>query len=557
MDHAGAFDVLEVTLDHYFWGSARQRARVEELAGPFPLVAHGIGLSLGSDAPPDLAYLDRVADAVERLGMGYYSEHIAFTKMLGGADVDPRSRREPASDQPRDIANLMPLPRTEATVEMLVRHIGIVRERVPRPLLLEYITYYWDWADSHLDDATWFNTIFEATGASMLLDVENLWVNGRNHTSLDPSAFIRALQPGVVKALHLAGGRTHAGGAYGEPEIAPVEVDTHDSGLRAGTLDLLREVLAHHAPETIILERDTGFEDEADRAGLLADMERIRDIVAETARGRPDHLPGPGTASEPERYCPARSAAPSVGSNRRLAERQAAVLEYLLDPHAFGAGRSPDTPPPDLAGIDPERLKISGLFSMGKRQQKIKATLPLTWAALAGKPVYNFYDFCHRFPQADATRLTNARDFVAYLETGWAQDPPDPPWLPDLATFELALASATSEGAAPGSPLLDGEVAAIGGGLARRRPDVLSVALDHDIRALLGGTGETAMVEERAVSLAIVPSDEDAPRVFELSQDLGGLLNDLDDWSPLDPSDVDRRALVEQLARAGMVDLVP
>ena len=70
VDHAGAFDVLEVTLDHYFWGSARQRARVEELAGPFPLVAHGIGLSLGSDAPPDLAYLDRVADAVERLGMG-------------------------------------------------------------------------------------------------------------------------------------------------------------------------------------------------------------------------------------------------------------------------------------------------------------------------------------------------------------------------------------------------------------------------------------------------------------------------------------------------------
>jgi uncharacterized protein (UPF0276 family) len=271
-----AFDVLEVTLDHYFWGSDAQRAAIEAACKELPAVSHGIGLSLGTADELDLGYLEKVAQAVDRLAMPYYSEHIAFTK------VPPRGE-EPVLD----LANLLPLPKSEAVLEHLIRQVKIVQECVPVPLLLENITYYWDWPDSVFDDANFFNLLCRETGAAILLDVENLYLNSKN-LNLDPIAFLDALDPGLVRALHVAGGGIHSGKQTSDAPTAPVLVDTHDQPLRQGTMDLLADVLDRHSPEVIILERDRRLE-EGDE--ILADLANIRQIVKKSKRMEPNVEP--------------------------------------------------------------------------------------------------------------------------------------------------------------------------------------------------------------------------------------------------------------------------
>jgi uncharacterized protein (UPF0276 family) len=94
------FDVLEITVDHCLNGSKSTQSAIFDLVGAIPLTAHGIGLSIGTDVPIDLCYLDRVAELVDGLKAPAYSEHLAFTRVPG-----------------RDLANLLPVLQTEAVAE--------------------------------------------------------------------------------------------------------------------------------------------------------------------------------------------------------------------------------------------------------------------------------------------------------------------------------------------------------------------------------------------------------------------------------------------------------
>jgi len=117
------FDVLQVTVDHCIHGGNIQRSAIYDLVGRIPLTAHGVGLSIGTDAPLDLAYLDETAAVVERLKAPAYSEHLAFTRVPG-----------------RDLGKLLPLPKIEAVAEAVIAKVKIVQARIPVPFLLENIT---------------------------------------------------------------------------------------------------------------------------------------------------------------------------------------------------------------------------------------------------------------------------------------------------------------------------------------------------------------------------------------------------------------------------------
>ena len=259
--HLDRFDVLEITVDHCIYGGAAQRAEIFDLVGRIPLNAHGIGLSIGTDAPLDLAYLDEVADIVERLRAPTYSEHLAFTRVPD-----------------RDLGNLLPLPRTEAVAEMVVAKVRAVQARIPAPFLLENISYVFDWPDSHLSDAAFLNMICRETGTGLLLDVENLYLNATNH-GFDPYGFLDELSPGLVREVHMAGGIAVPDASLSKPFMA----DSHSHPIPPETLDLLDRVLARHAPASIILERDDRL-DAVDE--ILDDVARIR---ARVSRGSGVH----------------------------------------------------------------------------------------------------------------------------------------------------------------------------------------------------------------------------------------------------------------------------
>src|SRR5215472_8845223 len=255
------FDALEITVDHCIGASKTLKAAIFDLVGQIALTAHGVGLSLGTDVPLDLGYLDRVAAVVERLRAPAYSEHLAFTRVPG-----------------RDTATLLPLPKTEAVAESIVAKVRTVQSRVPLPFLLENITYVFDWPDSKLSDAEFLNLICRESGAGLLLDIENVYLNATNH-GFNPHAFLDALRPGLVKEVHMAGGITIRDESLAKPLLA----DSHSNPVPDAALDLLEYALARHEPSVIILERDDRLE-----AGdeILHDIARIRARVARARCGK-------------------------------------------------------------------------------------------------------------------------------------------------------------------------------------------------------------------------------------------------------------------------------
>ena len=250
-----SFGVLEVTLDHCLAGGEATRASIFDLVGKIPLTAHGIGLSIGTEAPLDIAYVDAIAALLDRLEAPFYSEHLAFTRVPG-----------------RELGNLLPLPKTEGVAASIIDKVRMVQSRISVPFLLENITYMVDWPDSELTDAEFLTLICRETGAGLLLDVENLRLNAANH-GFDAYAFLDALPDGLVKEIHLAGGKS-----VSEPFLSrPLLVDSHSYPVPEEALSLLDYTLARQRPATIVLERDYRLE-ESDE--ILADLAAIRAHVA-------------------------------------------------------------------------------------------------------------------------------------------------------------------------------------------------------------------------------------------------------------------------------------
>jgi uncharacterized protein (UPF0276 family) len=245
------FDVLEITLDHCMTGSEAARAEIFDLVGQVPLTAHGIGLSIGTDAPLDLAYVDEIAAIVDRLKAPAYSEHLAFTRVPG-----------------RDLGNLLPVPKTTEVAESIIAKVRTVQSRISVPFLLENITYIFDWPDSALSDAEFLGLICAETGAGILLDVENLYLNGRNN-GFDPYVFLDGLPANAVKELHVAGGVT----LHEDFLPRPLHQDTHSHPVPEAAFDLLDYALARQTPSTVVLERDDRL-DAVDE--ILNDLARLR-----------------------------------------------------------------------------------------------------------------------------------------------------------------------------------------------------------------------------------------------------------------------------------------
>ena len=249
------FDVLEITVDHCINSSKSIELRIFDLVGRIPLTAHGIGLSIGTDTPLDLAYLDKLQPSLS------------------------------VSERP-PIANTLPSPARLAEISLT---FCLCQKRRPWPkrLLQRFgrfspgspFRFYSRTSAicsigriSNLSDAEFLNLICRETGAGLLLDVENLFLNAKNH-DFDPYTFLDALPADLVKEVHVAGGMT----IPKELLDCPFHADSHSHPVPDGALKLLDHVLARHAPETIVLERDDRLHavDE-----ILDDIGRIRSVVA-------------------------------------------------------------------------------------------------------------------------------------------------------------------------------------------------------------------------------------------------------------------------------------
>jgi uncharacterized protein (UPF0276 family) len=250
--------VIEVIADDYFDSRLRARA-IETLARQRPVVLHGVSLGLASDAPVERKRLDKMARLVERVKPESWSEHLAFVR-AGGVEI----------------GHLAAAPRTRSTIDAAAANVDRARRAVGLTPHVENIATLIDPPASDFDEPEWLKRTIEASGASLLLDLHNLYANAVNFGSR-PEDFLARLPLERVEQVHISGGKWIDDGNAEHRRI----LDDHLHDPPDPVYDLL-EALAERCPNplTVILERDGSY---PPMAHLMSQLERARRAMA---RGR-------------------------------------------------------------------------------------------------------------------------------------------------------------------------------------------------------------------------------------------------------------------------------
>jgi uncharacterized protein (UPF0276 family) len=195
------------------------------------VVPHGVGLSLGGSEPPDPTRLEALGRLATRLEAPLVSEHVAFVR-AGGIES----------------GHLLPLPRTREALRLLVANIRAAQAALPVPLALENIASLVAWPGNEMDEAEFLSEVLEQTGASLLLDLANVYANARNHDG-DPISFLGRIPLDRLAYVHVAGGIERDGFYH----------DTHTAPVSQAVLMLVEELAALVDVPGVLIERDDAF----------------------------------------------------------------------------------------------------------------------------------------------------------------------------------------------------------------------------------------------------------------------------------------------------------
>jgi uncharacterized protein len=216
------------------------------------VIPHGLSLSLGGAEPPDRRRIERLARLAERMKAPLVSEHLAFVRG-GGIET----------------GHLVPVPYSIEMLDVIVENVGIVKKSLPVPLALENIATLFEWPNAEMEFAAFLSAVLDRTDTLLLLDIENVYANARNH-GFDAVAFIERLPLERIAYVHVAGGDQRHG----------IYHDTHTHAIPAGVFELLEELSARADLPGVMLERDADFPPEPE---LLAELAEIESAVR---RGR-------------------------------------------------------------------------------------------------------------------------------------------------------------------------------------------------------------------------------------------------------------------------------
>ena len=247
-------DWLEINPENYMstGGSASKRLKLAK-AG-FPLVSHGLNLSIGSADDLNKQYLQDLKTLLDFIDAPWWSDHLSFSS------IDNRY-----------LHDLFPLPLTQDAIDHVVKRVLVVKSFIGRPFLLENISYYLQVPGSQFKESAFISEIVERADCGLLLDVNNVYVNATN-LNFDPYEYIDSLPLERVVQIHVAGHKENAG------QI----IDSHGEAVIEPVFALLKYVLGKTEVNGVLLERDQNFPDFSE---ILQELKQIREIMKEAKSG--------------------------------------------------------------------------------------------------------------------------------------------------------------------------------------------------------------------------------------------------------------------------------
>jgi uncharacterized protein len=250
----GSFDFLETAPENWIGVGGALGDSFADLASRYPVVCHGLSLSIGGPAPLDETFLFKVRRFMETHRCSLYSEHLSA-----------------CGDSRGQLYDLLPLPFSEESVHHVAARIRRTQDILGQRIAIENISYYAA-PFQKMREIDFINAVLAEADCLMLLDVNNIIVNATNHR-YEPSEFLAALPGERVAYIHVAG-------HYDEAE--DLKIDTHGSAINAQVWALLEEAYRLFGPRPTLLERDFNlppFED------LLDELGQVRRRIA----GAPAH----------------------------------------------------------------------------------------------------------------------------------------------------------------------------------------------------------------------------------------------------------------------------
>ncbi|HEX2545755.1 MAG TPA: DUF692 domain-containing protein [Ramlibacter sp.] len=224
---------VEVHAENYMVAGGPLHAQLRCVREQHALSLHGVGLSLGGEARPDRAHLERLRELVRRYAPASFSEHLAWSSH-GGVFLN----------------GLLPLPYDSATVARVCAHVSETQERLGLRMLLENPSTYVEFEASTMDEPSFLREVARRTGCGLLLDLTNVVVSCANRNE-DPRDWLSAFPLAQVGEIHLAGFARQRDAAG-----APLLIDDHGSAADARVWSLYEDFVAQVGPVPTLIEWD-------------------------------------------------------------------------------------------------------------------------------------------------------------------------------------------------------------------------------------------------------------------------------------------------------------
>jgi len=250
-------DWFEALSENYMIPGGRPLDYLERIRERYPVVLHGVSLSIGSTDPLDYDYLKDLKALAKRIDPAWISDHLCWTGVGG-----------------RNLHDLMPLPYTDEALDHVARRVRDVQDFLGRRILLENVSSYVAYHSSRMTEWDFLAALAQAADCDILLDVNNIYVSAFNH-GFDALEFLDAMPPRRVRQIHLAG----------HENCGDMIIDTHDARVIEPVWRLYADAIRRFGPVPTMIERD-------DRIPPLGTLVRELDRARDVAQGARDVAQG-------------------------------------------------------------------------------------------------------------------------------------------------------------------------------------------------------------------------------------------------------------------------
>jgi uncharacterized protein (UPF0276 family) len=240
-------DWFEIISENYMIPGGRPLAMLERFRADYPIVMHGVSMSLASTDPLDMDYLAALKALAARIEPEWVSDHLAWTGVHG-----------------LNLHDLLPVPHTREALDHVVERVCRVQDFLGRRLVVENASTYVAFAESEMPEHAFVAELAERADCMLLLDVNNVFVSSFNH-GFDAEAYIAALPAERIAQFHMAGHTNN--GTH--------RIDTHDQPVCEEVWKLYARARSRFPLASTMIERDDNFPPFED---LLGELQRMRDV---------------------------------------------------------------------------------------------------------------------------------------------------------------------------------------------------------------------------------------------------------------------------------------